>query len=125
MEKCFYYILHWVFEEDGKARLMTKDKLSQEVKQMKIVDHSTKKLTAIPHKDTRSPHKTLGSKLRGNREARGEGGEIIRLRDKANNLAAGLQSSSLSREATKLFHQEIYEQGMRYSLAVTNIGHKE
>jgi hypothetical protein len=74
LTKCFYYILHWVFDEKGRPRLMTKRELTvdNEIKRMRLIDSSSDKRVKIPFKDCRTPHKTLGTMLQGDRQMGGE-----------------------------------------------------
>ena len=121
LEKCFYYVLHWVFLPTGQPRLLTKQELKKLIDPMEITDSSTGDPTRIKHKDCKVPHKTLGAIIAGDRSQQGE---IQRLTAKSQTLTAAIHGSTLGAEPALRFQQCIFLQGVGYSLPVTSINRK-
>jgi hypothetical protein len=57
VEKCFSYIMHWEFDDEGNARLATPDELADTIKMQQSEDI---KEVEITHKDCKTAHRTLG-----------------------------------------------------------------
>jgi predicted polyphosphate/ATP-dependent NAD kinase len=57
VEKCFSYIMHWEFDDEGNARLATPDELADTIK---IQQSEDIKEVEIRHKDCKTVHRTLG-----------------------------------------------------------------
>ena len=57
LEKCFYYIIHWEFDSEGRATLASADSMPRAIR---IRESQSGMKTVIEQKDCSEPHKTLG-----------------------------------------------------------------
>lgn len=57
LSKCFYYIISWKFDEEGRPALRKPSEMDHQVK---IIDHSTGQMETIEQRNCTTPHETLG-----------------------------------------------------------------
>ena len=112
LDKCFYYLFHWKFDEEGEASLMTAEEMGNLVH---IVESESGTRIAIKQRCVTEAHKTLGTMLTptGDMTAEEE-----RLTTKGKQFARNLRSCKLPRADAHLAYRAIYLQGMQYSLPV-------
>jgi len=104
LDKCFYYILQWKFDKEGKALLATLPDL-QQYNSIVFRQSETQNNETITHRDCHNSHKTLGvmENPSGN-----NGGERERLQTKASKMAQlMLQAVSLDRTPPYCIGQSI------------------
>jgi hypothetical protein len=58
LDKCFYYIMHWEFDEDGNASLATPEELGGDT--ISIRQSGDNEEVEITHNDCNTAHRTLG-----------------------------------------------------------------
>ncbi len=60
LSKCFFYILHWTFDNEGIPHPMTKTELEAQGVSISIHETGKETATTIKHLDCTSAHRTLG-----------------------------------------------------------------
>ena len=60
LSKCFFYILHWTFDEEGNPHPMTKTELEAHGVSISIKETGQESATTIKHLDCKTAHRTLG-----------------------------------------------------------------
>ena len=58
LPKCFYYVLRWNFDEEGEARLASRQEIPH---QITLIESQTDETCEIEQKDCSDAHKTLGN----------------------------------------------------------------
>jgi hypothetical protein len=112
LPKCFYYIMYWVFDDDGKARMLLPEEIDATVM---IVESGSKQQVMIKAESPYKSHKTLGAMESPSGDY---SDEHLRLREKSNGKAIRIASAQLSiAEANRLYFS-VYVPSMTYSLAV-------
>jgi hypothetical protein len=115
LSKCFYYIIQWIFEPDGSARLA---KPHEQGEPIQIRQSHSGETINIEQKDCDEAHKTLGVMQC---PSSGQKAEQKRLKDKAQLLATQIQPANLTHKNAVTLNRNIYIPGMRYSLASTSM----
>jgi hypothetical protein len=115
LNKCFFYLLYWEFDDDGKPRLKKKADLPH-----KLMLHQGNDLepTEIQQKDCSEPHKTLGVMKAPNRSQKGE---EQRLKKKCDAHAVAILSNSVSTTDAALAYRVYHLTSVGYSLPTTYI----
>jgi hypothetical protein len=119
LTKCFYYIVVWVFNEEGEARLARKDELNVEIVLQQSKDG---KEAEIEHKDCTEDHRTLGV-MTGPQST--QKAEYKKLETKGSDLGRHVAASHMSRIHANLCYAYVYLGTMGYSLAVTHFTEKQ
>jgi Reverse transcriptase (RNA-dependent DNA polymerase) len=90
LDKCFYYLVYWVFDEEGVPRLMAAEEYPTTVT---IRDSATNKPVNITPKSSLEAHKTLGAMEcpSGDNSA-----EVARLHEKAKGLGQRIATASFT-----------------------------
>mgnify|MGYP000208384865 CR=1 FL=1 len=123
LDKCFYYLIYWLFNNEGEARLATKDDF-QHIKIM-IESHdpaSLGQMNEITQREPGEAHKTLGFMAHplGDLDA-----EFKRLKSKANSHAARIRATSSSPREARTMYSAYYLAGMKYTLPASNFSCNE
>lgn len=110
LSKCFYYILHWNFNEHGDAIPMTKSDQLLQTTPITIIDSNTKLPVVIQQKEASKSHKTLGcmKSMDGNEKA-----EIKFLKDRAAPYIKQLKHSNFSKLHARLAYCNVFISSLR------------
>jgi hypothetical protein len=102
LDKCFYYIMHWEFDDDGNARLATPDELGGDT--ITIRQSGDNEEVEITHKNCKAAHRTLGVMINptGTQKAEAE-----RLLEKGNKTVAKVQAYYLPRHYAQVVYWNI------------------
>jgi hypothetical protein len=107
--KCFFYLMFWVFNEDGEPRLLEPEELPYPIE---IVDSVTKDTIRIETRSCTKAHKTLGVMETPNGNYKPE---TDRLMTKANEFARKATLVSVSEQDTTTLYFSMIHSSMRYS----------
>lgn len=102
--------MYWVFNDEGEARLLSKNDTPSEVK---IVDSETGNIVYIEQKDCNVAHKTLGAMENPSEEYREE---VQRLVEKGRSIAQRIAAASLTQNEARILYRSMYMPSMSYSL---------
>ena len=119
LEKCFFYLLHWVFDKEGIPRLATPEEMDVAIT---IRNPETDKRVKIEHKSCYEPHKTLGAMECPALEYRAEADRILA---KCQEFAAKLADKELSMADFHVVHNTFYLPKVAYSLPTCQLPIKE
>ena len=123
LPKCFYYIIHWSFDEEGAHYLTPIEELEKH--QIAITSHDPLdygKTHYITQKDPNEEHRSLGfmahplAKLSA---------EYKKLKEKGQKYAARIRGNATTIQETKTIYSAYYLQGMGHALAMTNFTKEE
>jgi hypothetical protein len=116
LTKCFYYILCWKFDEEGKPRPTTKAELDQDGVSISIQESGEASKTIIQHLDCSTAHKTLGLQKTpiGNQDE-----QLQKIHEKSNNIAQAIATSSITRDQAKTAWTSMYIPAIAYPLVAT------
>jgi hypothetical protein len=122
LEKCFYYLLTWKFDEDGNAHPETMAEQQGRHTAIEITDEHTQEKLTIKQKEITAPHKTLGimKTISGCEQAQTEF-----LRTKSNKFAAKLSHAKLNRHLAMKAYRSMYVPSITYGLPATNLSEKD
>jgi hypothetical protein len=115
LTKCFYYLIYWVFDDDGIPRMMRPDELPSQVT---ITDSETQQPIPVTAQAGTTAHKTLGAMecpSGDNTE------EIKRLHAKAKGLGQQVATSHLTQYEANLVLNSRIGPAMGYTLPVGTI----
>jgi predicted RNase H-like HicB family nuclease len=112
LSKCFYYIVYWIYDEEGIATMVDPKKISN---QIEILDSETKQLVNIESKPSNEPHKTLGVMECPSGLYKEEFNRLIK---KARGFAQRLATTTITQQAARVLYQSMYIPSMSYSLTV-------
>ncbi len=119
LSKCFFYLMYWVFNEEGESRLLEPEELPHPIE---IVDSVTNETIRIETRSCSKAHKTLGVMESPNGDYKAE---TDRLNAKANEFARKASLMAVSeRDATTLYFSMIHS-SMRYSASAGTLGRKD
>lgn len=90
LPKCFYNIMYWVFDDNGKARTLLPEEIDATVM---IVESGSKQRVMIKAESPYKAHKTLGAMESPSRDY---SEEHLRLREKSNGKAIRIATAQLS-----------------------------
>jgi hypothetical protein len=109
LNKCFYYIIDWVFNEHGQPQICDKKE------HISITDHTTGLPETIDQKKHTDAHKTLGMFLapQNNHSA-----AIKHLYKKTETFARQITANTINNLEANLAHDVIYNARIRYGLHV-------
>jgi hypothetical protein len=112
LSKCFFYIMQWRFDPEGRPYLLPPNKFQHSVH---IVDSETGTRFDIPQRDCSQPHKTLGvmETPDGNNKA-----EIERLSKLSDTHGQRCATGQLTREEAELYYNTTYLTSMSYGLVI-------
>lgn len=116
LEKCFYYLFSWIFEEDGRARLATKEELGINITVEQSDDGSAQKITQL---DNDEWHQTLGVRL--NPLLDNVKGEYEHLLRKGQELGMAINGKAVSRTDAYIYHTSMVLPSLSYSLPATTL----
>ncbi len=125
LEKCFYYVLHWTFDDIGNPRLMTKEQLRDMIPIISITDHSTNLPQNLEQYDLTNYHRTLGFILNPMRTMSGHEDPLNTsqfqvLRDRSITMANSLRRATISPHYATRFTESMYITSVGYPLQVTS-----
>jgi hypothetical protein len=112
LPKCFYYILHWKFDTEGRASLATRNEMGLELEIRSSQDGS---MNHIRQEDCQESHRTLGIQ---ENPAGIYKAEETRLRQKGLVLARQIQAQALTRADAHVLYRSMYLPMMTYGLEV-------
>jgi hypothetical protein len=114
LEKCACYLAIWDFQEDGYAFTKEPEQNGTEIT-VTDLQGATKTRTQLSNTTSQKLLGVMKNPI-GNQQD-----EIVRLREKSNNLAIRINAHALSRIEAKLTYEAFYLPAMRYSLSITSI----
>jgi hypothetical protein len=114
LEKCACYLAIWDFQEDGYAFTKEPEQNGTEIT-VTDLQGATKTITQLSNTTSQKLLGVMKNPI-GNQQD-----EIVRLREKSNNLAIRINAHALSRIEAKLTYEAFYLPAMRYSLSITSI----
>jgi hypothetical protein len=114
LEKCSCFLLVWSFQEDGYAFTEEPEMLPWKIMVQDVHGNATE----IPKLATTKSQKLLGVMKN---PISNQQDEIIRLREKSDNLARNINSHALNRVEATMAYESFYLPAMRYSMAITSI----
>jgi hypothetical protein len=119
LPKCFYYLLHWVFDSEGHARLATPEELYIQISLRHSADDQE---IGITQRCCTTSHRTLGvhKNPAGNYQT-----EHKHLLSKGQNMAQLISAQSIKRSDGWLAFRSIYLASMSYSLPTTSFTRQE
>ena len=109
LQKCFFYMMYWVFNQEGEARLLSKLDTPSSVQ---ITDSETGNIVHIEQQDCDTPHKTLGAMETPSGDYKSE---VKRLVDKGQSIAQRIASTSLTAEEARIIYRSMYLPSISYS----------
>ena len=112
LQKCFFYLMYWKFDDEGVARLTTKTESNNTVS---IRDSKTGDQVFIDRKDCDETHKTLGAMETPSGDYKAE---ISRLMSKSRAMAQRISSSTVSRHEAMVIFRSMYLPSISYSFPV-------
>ena len=118
LTKCFYYILHWQFDDEGIATPTSKEELEKLGVKILIKENEDDEPTEIRHLDCDTAHRTLGlyKSITGNQTM-----QIQRLKERSENISQSVASSSITRSQATTAWNSIYIPSIAYPLVATYI----
>ena len=119
LQKCFFYLMYWTFNEEGEARLLQKDEI---VAPVTINDSETGEQVFIEQKDCGTPHKTLGVMETPSGDYKAE---VKRLIEKSRAIAQRISSASINASEARTIYSSMYNPSITYSFAAGILSLKE
>jgi hypothetical protein len=118
LSKCFYYILSWKFDGEGRAIPHTICEQRQEASQIAIYNTNSAKQTNINHKQVNEAHKNLGSykSIAGNQEQ-----QIKYLKNRSDKYANAIKNGKLTRKQARMSYKTIYLTSVKYGLPACSL----
>jgi hypothetical protein len=122
LDKCFYYLLTWKFDENGNAEPETIADQQGRHCPITIKDEHNKETLIILQKEISAPHKTLGimKNISGCEKA-----QVECLKNKSDKFAAKLAYSKLNRHLAMLAYRTMYVPSITYGLPATNLNEND
>jgi hypothetical protein len=119
LSKCFFYLVFWVFNDEGKPRMLKPEEWPQNVE---VVDSATGESMRIETKDCNESHKTLGVMEAPNGDYLDE---TRRLKKKANEFARRASVIAILRQEAKMMYFSMIQPSMQYSAPAGTLTLKE
>jgi hypothetical protein len=119
LEKCFFYILHWQFDEEGQPSLAPKDKIPH---QIQLTSSETNLPIEIKQKDCKESHKTLGSMENPSRIFNDE---LTRITNKIATYAGKFTQVKASQHDVYTLQDSFYIPSVGYTLPTTQFSMNE
>ena len=103
LSKCFYYVMHWYFDQTGRPHLASKQMLKRLVCQIDIIQSKDNSKEKIKMKDSARHHKTLGvlPKPNGKMDE-----EAYRMKTKSKRISTNAKTSALTRYQGLTFYRQ-------------------
>jgi hypothetical protein len=119
LPKCFYYLLHWVFDSEGHARLATPEELNIQISLRQSADDQE---IDIKQRCFTTSHRTLGvhENPAGNYQT-----EYKHLLSKGQNMAQLLSAQLITRSDAWTAYRSIYLPSISYGLPSTSFNQRE
>jgi hypothetical protein len=118
LTKCFYYVLHWKFDNEGVASHMTKAELEEPGVQIRLIEPGEVQATEteITHHDCSTAHWTLGMQKTpiGNQDE-----QLKKLQEKSNQIAQAVKASLLSQTEAMAAWKTMYIPAVAYPTVAT------
>ena len=111
LQKCFYYPIIWIFDEEGTPTLSDEENNRELV----IISSENGQSVQIKKKSPTISHKTLGIMENPSGDY---SEEYNSLQDKAQHWRMSITNQYLTRSESKIFHQSFFLPSMRYHLTV-------
>ena len=122
LSKCFFYVMHWYFDEKGQPQLANNETLKRLKCEIKITESATNQEANIRLLDSSEDHTTLGVKANPTGDSHGE---AIRMKNKSKCIATGARTSALSRTESWSHYKQKWLPVMQYSLLATALTPKQ
>ena len=125
LSKCFYYVLSWKFDAEGKAIATTIREQRKVSEEIKIQTCDSMFPVTIKQKEVEDAHKTLGcyKTIEGNEKV-----EVKFLKGKSDKYGVSVKNATFSRKEASMSFNGVYIPSMKYglpstSLTIENIDH--
>ena len=121
LTKCFTYIIHWVFNDNGKPQQATNKYLEDtlQIPPIAISNSSNNgKIETLEQKECDEPHKTLGAKIAPDQL---QWSETKRLKSKSSKMSDDVRFARATPAEANTFTQSIYIPAQAYSFPATSI----
>jgi hypothetical protein len=122
LSKCFFYIVHWHFDQNGSPRLATNEILEKLGAKITIEQSGSGETVTIKLKDCRDAHQTLGVQAIPMCDMKAEGTHSAK---KSRNIATNAASAPLSKSEGWSFYRSKYLSAIQYSFPATYMTRKE
>ena len=109
LQKCFFYMMYWVFNSEGEARLLSKNDTPSEVT---ITDSETGETVHITQQDCNVAHKTLGAMETPSGDYKPE---VARLLAKSKSIAQKISTASINSSEARIIYRSMYIPSINYS----------
>jgi hypothetical protein len=119
LPKCFFYLLHWVFDSEGRARLATPEELNITISLRQSVDDQDVEIT---QRCCTTSHRTLGVHENPSGNSRTEYEHLLA---KGKNMAHMISAQLIARPEGWIAYRSIYLSSMGYSLPSTSFTRRE
>ena len=119
LSKCFFYLLHWTFNDLGHPTLATPEEMRKEIKIRQSEDQLEVEITQKPCQEA---HKTLGimTKPIGDSEE-----EHARRKLKGKEIAKSVRKAPFSHYEADLYMRHSYNAQMNYGMVATTLSEKQ
>ena len=119
LSKCFFYIMHWYFDEKGQPHLALQEQLQRMKCEIQITESTTNRIADIKMLDCKTDHKTLGVICES------KTAEAIWMKKKSRCIATAARTSALSRTEGWAHYRQKWLPAMQYSLLATSLSPKQ
>ena len=118
LSKCFYYILSWKFDHEGKAIPTTIIEQRTTSQQILINETSTGNKVKIQQKEAQESHKTLGcfKSITGNSDQ-----QLQYLKARSDKYANAIKNGKLTRKQARMAYKTIYIPSLQYGLPACSL----
>ena len=118
LSKCFYYILSWKCDEEGRATPYKISEQRQEAPQIEIKDTNSSMQVKINHKESNESHKSLGcyKSIQGNQDQ-----QVKYLKNRSNKYANAMKNGKLTRKQARMSYKTIFIPSVKYSLPACSL----
>ena len=116
LSKCFYYILQWIFDDEGKLTHTTKDELEAMGVMIQVQEAGKAAPRMIKHLDCATAHRTLGlhKTPMGNQDE-----QLKKLQENSARIAGAIATSSITRAQATTAWNALYIPSVAYPLLAT------
>ena len=119
LPKCFFYMVVWLFDSEGRPRTATNEELNVEIQITQSEDGTTE---SIKQKECTVSHRTLGVHINPLGDMKTE---HIKLKAKGHDFARKMSSAPVKRRVARTAYQSVYLSGMGWHLAATSFSRTE
>jgi hypothetical protein len=122
LTKCFYYILHWKFDNEGEPSPMTKEELEEKGVAITIQQDDGTHTTTIQHYDCNKAHRTLGlyKTITGNQDE-----QLKQTKEKSKKTTIAVGAAHLLKDHARIAWNAMYIPAVAYPFVATYMTEKD